>query len=279
MHRRVSLFGFDIDAVRMSEAVSRIYSWVAEDEANCRFVVTPNVDHAVLFQQHAGLRQAYSNAAMVLADGLPVVAAARLLGRQLPGRVAGSDLAPALFDAAEQHGGLRVFLLGAAEGVAQRAAAKMARAGRACKWSERTAPRWASRATRRRMIAFWPASPPRSRTCSSSGWVRRSKNCGSTASVAASRRGGAVHRRHDRFSGRRKKACAQVDAQGWSRMGLSDGQRAATPGEPLCTRRLGFSPTGVARMDCRPARSHGARRTDCRLTRSTAGRYNHRSSA
>jgi N-acetylglucosaminyldiphosphoundecaprenol N-acetyl-beta-D-mannosaminyltransferase len=96
---RERLFGFEIDAIDMREAVERIYEWVSTGEKSCRFVVTPNVDHAVLYQQHPGLRQAYSHAALVLADGAPVVVAARLLGRRLPGRVAGSDLAPALFEA------------------------------------------------------------------------------------------------------------------------------------------------------------------------------------
>jgi N-acetylglucosaminyldiphosphoundecaprenol N-acetyl-beta-D-mannosaminyltransferase len=119
---RVSLFGFQLDLVGMSEAVETIYSWIAGGEQTCRFVVTPNVDHAVLYQKHAGLRRAYANASLVLADGMPVVAVARLLGHAIPGRVAGSDLAPALFDAAGLHGSLRVYLLGAGPGVAERAA-------------------------------------------------------------------------------------------------------------------------------------------------------------
>jgi N-acetylglucosaminyldiphosphoundecaprenol N-acetyl-beta-D-mannosaminyltransferase len=125
-YRRVRLFGFELDAVNMAEAVDSIYEWVASPEKNCRFVVTPNVDHAVLYQQHAGLRRAYANASLVLADGMPLVVAARLLGHQLPGRVAGSDLAPALFAAAESRGPLRVYLLGAARGVADRAATEIA---------------------------------------------------------------------------------------------------------------------------------------------------------
>jgi len=120
--RRVPLFGFQLDAIDLDEAVRQIYQWVVTRTRRCRFVVTPNADHAVLFQENAALRSAYANASLVLADGMPVVAAARMLGRALPGRVAGSDLAPALFAAAEQRGGLRPFLLGAAPGVAERAA-------------------------------------------------------------------------------------------------------------------------------------------------------------
>jgi N-acetylglucosaminyldiphosphoundecaprenol N-acetyl-beta-D-mannosaminyltransferase len=122
---RVRLFGFELDAIDMRTAVATIYGWVASGKRNCRFVVTPNVDHAVLYQEHQGLRDAYSHASLILADGMPVVAAARLLGRPLRGRVAGSDLTPAIFAAAESHGGLRVFLLGAAPGVADMAAEKI----------------------------------------------------------------------------------------------------------------------------------------------------------
>src|SRR6185436_19127672 len=103
---------------RMPEAVHRLYDWIAAAKGPCRYVVTPNVDHAVMFQHHNGLRAAYADAALVLADGWPVVAASRFLGRKLPERVAGSDLAPALFAAAERRGGLSVYLLGAAPGVA-----------------------------------------------------------------------------------------------------------------------------------------------------------------
>jgi N-acetylglucosaminyldiphosphoundecaprenol N-acetyl-beta-D-mannosaminyltransferase len=90
-------------------------------------VVTPNVDHVVLLQHHAGLQAAYAQAGMILADGAAVICASRLLGKPLPGRVAGSDLVPALFDAAAEDQPTRAYLLGAAPGVAERAAANIHR--------------------------------------------------------------------------------------------------------------------------------------------------------
>ncbi|HEV7222271.1 MAG TPA: WecB/TagA/CpsF family glycosyltransferase, partial [Pirellulales bacterium] len=127
--RRVRLFGMDIDAVRMPEAVAELLDWIDRDDGVCRYVVTPNVDHAVLFQEHVGLRQAYAEAGLVLADGAPVVLASRLLGRPLPERVAGSDLVPQVFDAAsasaDARGRLKVYLLGGMPGVAERAAANI----------------------------------------------------------------------------------------------------------------------------------------------------------
>jgi N-acetylglucosaminyldiphosphoundecaprenol N-acetyl-beta-D-mannosaminyltransferase len=120
--QRIRLFGIEIDPLRMHDAVARVFAWLEESGGPCRFVVTPNVDHAVLVQSNAELRAAYRDAGLVLADGWPVVAASRLLRRPLPERVAGSDLTPALFAAAHQERPLRVFLLGAAPGVGERAA-------------------------------------------------------------------------------------------------------------------------------------------------------------
>ena len=124
----ISLFGMKIDAVNMPTAVERVVQWCDQPrEGTCRYVVTPNVDHAVMFQTDEGLRTSYDNASMVLADGAPVVLASRLLQKALPERVAGSDLVPALFDSVSncadaERDPLRVFLLGAGPGVADRAA-------------------------------------------------------------------------------------------------------------------------------------------------------------
>ena len=119
---RVDLFGTTIDALRMSETLEIVHAWAAVPFDRCRFVVTPNVDHTVLLQERQDLRDAYADAALVLADGWPVVAASRLVGKPLPERVPGSDLVPLLMQAASPARPLRVFLLGAAPGVGERAA-------------------------------------------------------------------------------------------------------------------------------------------------------------
>jgi len=123
---QVHLFGCRIDALRMPGAVARAYELIAAADDCCRYVVTPNVDHVVMLGHHEGLQRAYNDAGLVLADGMPVVLASRLLGRPLPERVTGADLVPAMFDQAAEHGGLRVYLLGAGPGVAERAAANIA---------------------------------------------------------------------------------------------------------------------------------------------------------
>lgn len=125
MKPRVRLFSYEIDPVTMEEAVNQTLSWVATPESTCRFIVTPNVNHTVLLETHQGLRDAYCEASLVLVDGMPIYLAARMMGRPVPGRVAGSDLVPQLFDAANRSGGMTVYLLGAAPGVAGRAARRI----------------------------------------------------------------------------------------------------------------------------------------------------------
>ncbi len=120
MHDTVELFGMHIARVKMREVLGCVLDWCAAPLGeSCRYIVTPNVDHAVMFQHRADLREAYDDASLVLADGLPLVVASRVLRRSLPERVAGSDLVPQLLASAKT---LRVFLLGAAEGVADEAA-------------------------------------------------------------------------------------------------------------------------------------------------------------
>lgn len=121
----VNLFGMRVAKVTMRQSVGTILDWCRQPRGEAaRFIVTPNVDHAVLFNQRADLRAAYNDASLVLADGTPLVWAARLLKQPLPERVAGSDLVPQLFDAANES--LRVFLLGAEPGVGELAASRIA---------------------------------------------------------------------------------------------------------------------------------------------------------
>lgn len=123
----VSLFGMKIDHVTLHGATDRVMDWCRDSRGDlCRYVVTPNVDHAVQLSHNVPLQLSYAGAAMVLADGAPIVGASRLLGQALPERVAGSDLVPSvLAAAADAERPLRVFLLGAGPGVAERAAANI----------------------------------------------------------------------------------------------------------------------------------------------------------
>jgi N-acetylglucosaminyldiphosphoundecaprenol N-acetyl-beta-D-mannosaminyltransferase len=66
------------------------------------------------------LRRIIADCELVTADGQSVVWASRLLGRALPGRVAGIDLMEQLFELAEREG-YRIFILGARSDVLDKA--------------------------------------------------------------------------------------------------------------------------------------------------------------
>ncbi|MCR9200731.1 MAG: WecB/TagA/CpsF family glycosyltransferase [Planctomycetaceae bacterium] len=117
------LFGIAFDCVTMDDAVDWVLRSVARGKVRAtRFVVTPNVNITLQHQHNAQLRRCVADAGLTVADGMPLVLASRLLRKPLPERVAGSDLVNASFDAAIAEMPLRVFLLGAAPGVADRAA-------------------------------------------------------------------------------------------------------------------------------------------------------------
>lgn len=117
-----TLFGITLHALTIAAAVQHVSKWLRGSDMSCRYIVTPNVDHLVMLEQDHELGAAYADASLTVADGLPLVVCSRILGARLPERVAGSDLVPGLFATADASHPLRVFLLGAAPGVAARAA-------------------------------------------------------------------------------------------------------------------------------------------------------------
>jgi N-acetylglucosaminyldiphosphoundecaprenol N-acetyl-beta-D-mannosaminyltransferase len=123
----IQLFNIKIDVLDMDGSVARIFTWLDAEARDCHYVVTPNVDHVVKLSENASFKAAYDQASLVVADGKPVVLASKLLGKPLPGTVPGSDLVPALFSHAQtrHNNELRVYLLGAGPGVAERASEKI----------------------------------------------------------------------------------------------------------------------------------------------------------
>ena len=111
-----------VDVVTMAETVDDIEEMITSGAGGSVF--TPNVDHVVLADEDERLRQAYQTVSLSIADGMPILWAARLLGVPLPEKVSGSDLVAPLMARASQRG-FRVYLLGGADGVAERAAERL----------------------------------------------------------------------------------------------------------------------------------------------------------
>ena len=112
----------EIDNYTMDEAVDAIDRLIQKDKNG--YVVTPNIDHIVKLETDTLLQQVYANADIILTDGKPMIWMSRWYGTPIKEKVSGSDLFPRLCElaAAKEY---RVFLLGAAEGVAAKAAANL----------------------------------------------------------------------------------------------------------------------------------------------------------
>ncbi|MCU7802747.1 MAG: WecB/TagA/CpsF family glycosyltransferase [Candidatus Thiodiazotropha sp. (ex Lucinoma borealis)] len=121
MKSQITSFGINIDSYSMSDSVAKCIEMAKARNSVVPYVVTPNVDHIVNLQNNERLKEAYYDASLVLVDGKPVKAALRLLGESIPEVVPGSDLIPAIFHAAHKIQPISVYLLGAAEGVADKA--------------------------------------------------------------------------------------------------------------------------------------------------------------
>jgi N-acetylglucosaminyldiphosphoundecaprenol N-acetyl-beta-D-mannosaminyltransferase len=118
----VWVWGLPLAPVRRAEAVEAVSELVRAGRPS--YFITASTHYAMLSAEVAGLRAVNSGAAFLVADGAPLVWGSRLNGVPLPERVAGSDL---IYDICERAAleGFRVFLLGAAPGVAERAAARL----------------------------------------------------------------------------------------------------------------------------------------------------------
>lgn len=122
LHRRavtVDFLGIPVYALDLHGALELIDAAIRTRQKLQIGVI--NAAKVANMSRDAALRQAVLSADVILADGISVVWASRILGTPLPGRVAGIDLMMALLKRGDQRN-YRVFCLGATEEVSARAA-------------------------------------------------------------------------------------------------------------------------------------------------------------
>lgn len=119
---RVRLGRLEVDAVTRAEALDRIAALIDAEQGGTVF--TPNVDHVVLAESDARLRQAYAAAKLSLVDGTPVLWACRALGQAVPEKISGSDLVVPLAELCARRG-FRLFLLGSTPAVLAESARRL----------------------------------------------------------------------------------------------------------------------------------------------------------
>ena len=107
--RRIPLAGVDLDPLTEPEVVA--YVRRALDRGAGGRIVTPNVDILRQARIDPAVQRDLADADLVVADGAPLVWAAKLAGTPLPARVAGSDLIWSLSQGLSEDG-RSVYLLG-----------------------------------------------------------------------------------------------------------------------------------------------------------------------
>jgi N-acetylglucosaminyldiphosphoundecaprenol N-acetyl-beta-D-mannosaminyltransferase len=122
MDKRVWVWGLPFAPLTRSQAVEALADLVESGQPS--FFITANMHYAMLTHENPVLREINERAALILADGAPLVWASRWKKAGLPERVAGADLIFELCAHAARKG-YRVFLLGGAEGVADEAARRL----------------------------------------------------------------------------------------------------------------------------------------------------------
>lgn len=117
--QRANIMGVGFSPVDMNEAVRRAMELIAQRSRG--WVVTPNPEIVMIARENADMADAAEKAALVLADGIGVIYAAKILGKPLPAKVPGCDFAQnVMAELAKKSGS--VFLFGAKPGVAELAA-------------------------------------------------------------------------------------------------------------------------------------------------------------
>ncbi|MGB3535035.1 MAG: WecB/TagA/CpsF family glycosyltransferase [Microcoleaceae cyanobacterium] len=110
----VKILNVSIDNLSMEELLKQlgVYGGV---------VFTPNVDHLMKLQKDAEFYQVYQTCNYRVCDSQILYYASRLLGQPICEKISGSDLFPAFYQYYQRCPNTKIFLLGAAEGIASRA--------------------------------------------------------------------------------------------------------------------------------------------------------------
>ena len=115
----VRILGVRIDALTYENLLARIGDFIASGTPHQ--IATANPEFVMEARRNLAFRAVLEKADLCLADGVGLLWAARRLGKVLPERVTGSDGLPTIARRAAEAG-WRLYLLGAAPGVAEQTA-------------------------------------------------------------------------------------------------------------------------------------------------------------
>ena len=108
----INILNVQVDNVSLNELLEHLDQGV---------VYTPNVDHLIKLQNDREFQEAYQAAHFRVCDSKVLYYVSRFLGAPLREKISGSDLFPAFYEYHRHNLDIRIFLLGAREGVARTA--------------------------------------------------------------------------------------------------------------------------------------------------------------
>ncbi len=118
--KHIRILGLPVSAITYAEWLDLIDQWMQSDQPH--HVCTINPEMIMIARQDVNFHNILSRADLTVPDGVGLLWAARRIGQPLPQRVTGSDGVPLIAAHAAERG-WRIYLLGAAPGVADQAAA------------------------------------------------------------------------------------------------------------------------------------------------------------
>lgn len=108
---QVQLLNVNINNVAMSDLLDKLQGG--------GLVVTPNVDHLMKLQRDRDFYGVYQEAEYTVCDSKILMYVSRFLGTPIIEKISGSDLFPAFYTHYRNDQSIKIFLLGAEEGIAE----------------------------------------------------------------------------------------------------------------------------------------------------------------
>ncbi len=117
---RVNILGAGVLCISYNILLEKIQELI-KTKTSSSIIITANVDHLYKIKKDILFKNIYDATDIIVADGVPLIWASKLLGRPIPERINGTDLMDRLCGLSEKYG-YSVFLLGGHGGTANHCA-------------------------------------------------------------------------------------------------------------------------------------------------------------
>ena len=114
--KQVKITNLYIDNLTMEKFLEELHEGV---------IFTPNVDHLMMLQTDKEFYEIYQKANYIVCDSKILQLASKFLGTPIIEKISGSDLFPTFYRYHKENPEIKIFLLGAMDNVAQKAAEKI----------------------------------------------------------------------------------------------------------------------------------------------------------